>query len=94
MTTTRRDLLGAGASAALSLLPLDNTTTFFARASPVAGSLTSQTWDDGELAHVLPTSSHNRILIRQRQLFVLVISAFRAFDRIHVGPFGNSMLAI
>ena len=60
MQTTRRELLGAGASAALGLLPLG--------ASPVAAQTSPNSapanWDDGELAHLLPTSSHDRILIK------------------------------
>jgi hypothetical protein len=62
--TTRRELLGAGASAALGLLPFGNATRVFAQTSPAGGNPTSQAWDDGELAHVLPTSSHDRILIK------------------------------
>jgi hypothetical protein len=64
MTATRRELLGAGASAALGLLPFCNTTRVFAQTSPAGGNPTPQAWDDGELAHVLPTSSHDRILIK------------------------------
>ena len=64
MATTRRELLGAGASAALCLFPWGNTTPVFAQASPAGGTAKLQTWDDGDLAHVLPTSSHDRILIK------------------------------
>ena len=64
MATTRRELLGAGASAALGLFPWGNTTTVFAEAAPAEGIPKSQTWDEGDLAHVLPTSSHDRILIK------------------------------
>jgi hypothetical protein len=64
MTTTRRELLGAGASAALSFFPWGNTTPLFAQTSPAGAAATSQTWDEGDLAHVLPTSNHNRILIK------------------------------
>jgi hypothetical protein len=64
MTTTRRELLGAGASAALGLFPWGNTAPVLAQASSAGGTATSQTWDDGDLAHVLPTSSHDRILIK------------------------------
>jgi hypothetical protein len=63
MSTTRRERLGAGASAVLGLFPLGGVTTAVAQTAP-AGSATPQTWDEGELAHVLPTSSHNRILIK------------------------------
>ncbi len=64
MATTRRELLGAGASAALGLFPWGNTTPVFAQISPAGGTAKLQTWDDGDLAHVLPTSSHDRILIK------------------------------
>ncbi len=64
MTTTRREVLGAGASAALGLLPFVNTTGAFAQTSRAGGTSTLPAWDEGELAHVLPTSSHNRILIK------------------------------
>src|ERR1700682_5879542 len=64
MKAPRRELLGAGASAALGLLPLAGTSTVVAQTAPSKGSSTQQTWDDGELAHVLPTSSHNQILVK------------------------------
>jgi hypothetical protein len=63
METTRRELLGAGASAALGLLPLGGATTAAAQPAPVTNA-TQPVWDDGELAHLLPTSSHNQILIK------------------------------
>ena len=58
METTRRELLGAGASAALGLLPLGDAAAQTASAIVA----TQPVWDDGELAHLLPTSNHNRIL--------------------------------
>src|ERR1700738_2174383 len=64
MATTRRELLGAGASAALGLFPWAGTTPAFAQSSQAGETAKSQTWDDGDLAHVLPTSSHDRILIK------------------------------
>src|SRR6202790_811037 len=64
MATTRRELLGAGASAALGLFPLGKTNPAFAQNSSTSPTPTSQTWDDGELEHLLPTSSHDRILIK------------------------------
>jgi hypothetical protein len=64
MTTTRRELLGAGASAALGLFPWGNTTPVLAQTSLAGETAKSQAWDDGDLAHVLPTSSHDRILIK------------------------------
>jgi hypothetical protein len=57
MATTRRELLGAGASAALGLFPWGDTPPVFAQASPASGTARLQTWDNGDLAHVLPTSS-------------------------------------
>jgi hypothetical protein len=62
METTRRDLLGAGASAALGLLPLGSRTAR-AQTTP-ATNATQPGWDDGELAHLLPTSNHDRILVK------------------------------
>jgi hypothetical protein len=62
METTRRELLGAGASAALGLLPLGGATTVAAQTAPATNA--QPTWDDGELEHLLPTSSHNQILIK------------------------------
>jgi hypothetical protein len=64
MPTTRRELLGAGAATALGLLPFGGLTKVAAQTAPTASSLVLSAWDDGELVHVLPTSSHNRILIK------------------------------
>ena len=64
MATTRRGLLGAGASAALGLIPLGMRNSVLAQTSPTAATPTAQAWDDGELTHLLPTSSHDRILIK------------------------------
>jgi hypothetical protein len=61
MTTTRRELLGAGAATAVGLLPLGGLTKAVAETAPAASM---NSWDGGELVHVLPTSSHNRILIK------------------------------
>src|SRR5438477_12929961 len=102
MGTTRRELLGAGASAALGLLPWGSATPLLAQASPVRENAAVQTWDDGDLAHVLPTSSHDRILLKTsfkmrwmpRPFFRSGIAAYRAFGRILVDHFGNSMPAI
>jgi hypothetical protein len=62
METTRRELLGAGASAALGLLPLGGSAATAQTAS--TANAAQPGWDDGELAHLLPTSNHNRILIK------------------------------
>lgn len=62
MEKTRRELLGAGASAALGLLPLGGN-----RAAAQTAATTNtvpQGWDDGEVAHLLPTSNYNRILVK------------------------------
>jgi hypothetical protein len=64
MTTTRREFLGAGAATALGLLPFGGLTKVVAQIAPTASSLVLNAWDEGELVHVLPTSSHNRILIK------------------------------
>jgi hypothetical protein len=64
MTATRREILGVGASAALGLLPLGKTTPVAAQTAAGGGIAAQPTWDDGELAHVLPTSSHDRILVK------------------------------
>jgi hypothetical protein len=64
MPTTRRELLGAGAATALGLLPFGGLTKVAAQTAPTASSLVLNAWDDGELVHILPTSSHNRILIK------------------------------
>jgi hypothetical protein len=63
MATNRRELLGGGAAAALGLLGLDRATSAAEQTAPAAGAA-AQDWDEGELAHLLPTSSHDRILIK------------------------------
>ncbi|MCJ2049081.1 hypothetical protein [Methylobacterium sp. J-070] len=59
MPITRREVLGAGASLALGALPTIS-------AAQIAGPETSgqADWDAGEVDHLLPTSSHDRILIK------------------------------
>src|SRR5882672_1657804 len=64
MKATRRELLGAGASAALGLLPFGEAATVVAQTASAKAAATEKTWDDGELGHVLPTSSHSQILIK------------------------------
>jgi hypothetical protein len=64
MTTTRREVLGAGASAALGLLPLGAATRVAAQNAAGGGNAAQQTWEAGEIAHLLPTSSHNQILVK------------------------------
>jgi hypothetical protein len=64
MTTSRREFLGVGASAALGLLPLGEVTPVAAQNAAAGVGATQPTWDGGELAHVLPTSSHDRILVK------------------------------
>jgi hypothetical protein len=100
MGTTRRELLGAGASAAIGLFPLGKTSEVFAQASTSAETPAARNWDDGDLAHLLPTSSHDRILIRPplksrlrpRLSSKLAISASQAFDPIRAGRFGSFTL--
>jgi hypothetical protein len=58
MATTRREALAAGASAAFALSPLGRMSEALAQPATAAG------WDSGELDHLLPTSSHDRILIK------------------------------
>ena len=62
MATTRRELLGAGASAALGLFPLGGVSAAVAQIVP--GEAGPHAWDAGELVHVLPTSSHDQILVK------------------------------
>jgi hypothetical protein len=64
MATSRREFLGVGASAALGLLPLGEVTPVAAQNAAAGIGAVQPTWDDGELAHVLPTSSHDRILVK------------------------------
>lgn len=61
---TRREILGAGASLALSALPLTSKTEAATQSLESSSSPDQQNWDPGELAHILPTSSHDRILIK------------------------------
>ena len=60
MATTRRELLEAGASSfgLFFLGGLPGAVAQNIQAAP------NENWDSGELAHVLPTSSHDRILIK------------------------------
>lgn len=64
MPVKRREFLEFGGSLALGTLPLANGVK--AAAQPLAQSSGSdqQEWDAGELAHILPSSSHDRILIK------------------------------
>ena len=62
MATTRRELLGAGASAAL--FPLGGVSAAVAQIVPGEADPTQHAWDAGEVVHVLPTSSHDRILVK------------------------------
>jgi hypothetical protein len=64
MATTRRELLGAGASAAFGLFPLSGVSGAVAQVVQGGAGLTQHSWDAGELVHVLPTSSHDRILLK------------------------------
>ena len=53
---TRRDFLVGAASVATAALTN--------RATPLAQSAPGQTWHSGDLAHLLPTASHDRFLIK------------------------------
>jgi hypothetical protein len=64
MATTRRELLGASASTAFGLFPLSGLSAAVAQIVPGGAGPTQQPWDPGELVHVLPTSSHDRILLK------------------------------
>jgi hypothetical protein len=64
MSPSRREFLGVGASAALGLLPLAEVTPVAAQNAAAVVGAAQPTWDGGELAHVLPTSSHDRILVK------------------------------
>jgi hypothetical protein len=64
MLTTRRELLGAGATAALGLFPFGGVTGAVAQTVPPAAGSTQASWDAGDLVHMLPTSSHDRILVK------------------------------
>jgi hypothetical protein len=64
MATTRRELLGAGAAAAVGLFPFGGIGGAAAQDVPAGAAPTPQSWDAGQLAHLLPTSSHDQILIK------------------------------
>ena len=58
MATTRREALAAGGLAAFGLSSLGRMIEALAQPAAAAG------WDSGELDHMLPTSSHDRVLIK------------------------------
>jgi len=58
MATTRREALAAGGLAAFGLSSLGRMSEALAQPAAAAG------WDSGELDHMLPTSSHDRVLIK------------------------------
>src|SRR6195952_2634671 len=64
MATTRRELLGVGATLALGALPFPSKVEATAQLGESSSSPDQPNWDAGELAHILPTSSHDRILIK------------------------------
>lgn len=59
MPTTRREVLGASVSLALSALP-----AVAAGQVATTGADKQTDWDAGAVDHLLPTSSHDRILIK------------------------------
>src|SRR5262249_23218859 len=99
MATTRRELLGASASAAFGLFPLGGLSAAVAQIVPGSGP-TQQPWDAGELVHVLPTSSQDRILLktsfkrpwRRLRFFKLATNAYLDSVPILVARSGNSTL--
>lgn len=71
MPTTRRELLGVGASLAAGVLPLIQGSTATAQGPADVSASDQAGWDAGDLDHILPTSSHDRILLKvsfKRQL--------------------------
>lgn len=60
----RREVLVSAVSAAVGLLPFADPAEVAAQPARGAGSPTQQVWNEGELAHLLPTSSHDRILLK------------------------------
>src|ERR1700712_5257097 len=71
MPTTRRELLGVGASLAAGVLPLIHGSGAIAQGAAGASASDQAGWDAGDLDHLLPTSSHDRILLKasfKRQL--------------------------
>src|SRR3954447_24903759 len=61
---TRREILAAGALVAGGALSLGGTRSSIAQTATAAPSPAQQGWDEGDLAHLLPTSSHERILLK------------------------------
>ncbi|GLS43889.1 hypothetical protein [Methylobacterium brachythecii] len=59
MSTTRRGVLEAGAFAALGGLPMIGAMPAWAASGTAADD-----WDSGDVAHLLPASSHDRLLIK------------------------------
>lgn len=60
----RREVLVGAVSAVAGLLPFAGPTEAAAQPARGAGSPVQQSWNEGELAHLLPTSSHDRILLK------------------------------
>ena len=61
---TRREILAAGAFVAGSALSLSGTRSAIAQTAAAPPPPAQQGWDEGDLAHLLPTSSHERILLK------------------------------
>ncbi len=62
--TTRRDVLGVGASIALGISSLPAATGALAQAAGHEGGPNTTDWDQGDVVHMLPTSSPDRILLK------------------------------
>ena len=61
---TRREILAAGAFVAGGALSLSSTRSAIAQTAAAPPPPAQQAWDEGDLAHLLPTSSHERILLK------------------------------
>lgn len=61
---TRREILAGAVSAAIGAVPAAGPFEAAAQPSGGTGSSASQDWNEGELAHLLPTSSHDRVLLK------------------------------
>ncbi len=62
--TTRRDVLGVGASIALGISSLPGATGALAQAAGHESGPNTTDWDQGDVVHMLPTSSPDRILLK------------------------------
>lgn len=61
---TRREALAAGALLAGGAFPLGGRAAVAAETTPTSNPPVEQNWDEGDLAHLLPTCSHDGILLK------------------------------